>query len=484
MWRQRARVYQQPMSPWAYLLAGLGQGIETGVEQTLREREKKRNMVGEILQAVTEQRIDPAVFGTETGQAFLRYQGLNKSPEIQKLMETGRERYKIPGGPIPTPMGAGGGAVNIPSVTPKAVPMEQFQRLQAVEAAKARRQKFEEELAQGREKTLAEAKTAEELKKLYPEKTPAQIAKENVEQIEATMQTAKARGIPLEGLTVGGVNVLTAYEKAQDELRRTDKYYAANRDYLNKIGETQKFRLDAMKFVTGLEEGMQPSPTEELINTLREVYKLEPTQAKKIAIMPAKQRSALLIKESNRVIDAYNSEAREYAKQAKIRPESVERIEHIPSLDELLKEPEEPKPTSVSSVGGQVSVPPPTEKKEPPTQAEIEVEARKALTLIDPDTGRFYEIGKARQKAKEFLSLRGKTKDQFGYVLGETKTARGANWEYIGNNQWRKKQESAPAEIERKAQEYMALRLVDQTTGRPMTIEQARALARKRLTGK
>jgi hypothetical protein len=404
MWRQRARVYQQPMSPWAYLLAGLGQGIETGVEQTLREREKKRNMVGEILQAVAEQRIDPALFGTESGQAFLRYQGLNKSPEIQKLMETGRERYKMPGGPIPTPFGLGGGAVNIPAITPRVVPDEQFQRLQAAEAAKARQQKFRtEELPQAIERTKAIARAGEEVRKEY-EKTPEQIALENFDWYDAQKNEAEARNQPFTNATHEGVTFLTEYQKVHDEAARVDKYYVATKDYRNKISETQRFRADTMKFISGLEE-MQLTPTDENFRKIAEVFpNMGLTQVKKIAIMPIEQRGATLIREGNRVIDAYNDEVKESAKQARIRPESVkaELTKHIPSYDELLKgleEPEEPKPTTVSSVGGQVSVPPPIEKKKP--------------------------------SATE--------KDQFGYVLGEIKTARGANWEYIGNNQWRKK---------------------------------------------
>jgi hypothetical protein len=88
---KRAVVVQQPPSNLHYFLGGLGDGIATGVERGLMERERRSDRAFKIgLECL----MDPEKMewlATESGQAFLKASGLAKDKGIQIIVKGGQE---------------------------------------------------------------------------------------------------------------------------------------------------------------------------------------------------------------------------------------------------------------------------------------------------------------------------------------------------------------------------------------------------------
>ena len=83
-YRRGATVVQQPQSPWANMLGGLGSGFAGGIGDYFQRKEREKALVAQVLE-----KFDPAFLATDYGQLIGESLGLGGSPILQSAGEIG-----------------------------------------------------------------------------------------------------------------------------------------------------------------------------------------------------------------------------------------------------------------------------------------------------------------------------------------------------------------------------------------------------------
>lgn len=366
-----AQIVQRPPSPLHYLLAGMGQGIETGVERALRDKERQKSLVGQILEQVAMGQVPSEWFATPEAQDWLRSVGIHRHPQIQELMTRG-QAATIPSGRIATT--PSGMAQRIPPTY--GMPQYLEERRQA-EAGLRRRKFYEEELPQEIEKK----RITREIEEAY--------RPDPRESMERIRRVAKENNLEVGNLTfdpeTGKIHAdfVTPFEKAKELRTVAEKQADAKDKYNVKITEGLKYKVDASKYITGIKSG-EPISAMDLLLFMSPLLKEKSidTLAKRTALMEPEKRAKFLIKEFNNVIEAKNKEIEDLGKRAGMPPSDLFKIE---KMDEsMLEEPEEEEPTVGGKVGQILTLP---KKAKEPTAEEIEIEAQKILAFTQiPNT--------------------------------------------------------------------------------------------------
>ena len=116
-----AIVIQQQPSFLESLLFGLGTGVEKGVHQFYKERDRKRGMTSQVLSKVLSGEISPELLATDLGQSFQRELGIDKEPALKQATQMGLEEAGYEESAYTMP---GGARVTMPGVTPPEIPFE------------------------------------------------------------------------------------------------------------------------------------------------------------------------------------------------------------------------------------------------------------------------------------------------------------------------------------------------------------------------
>jgi len=316
-----AIVVRQPPSALNYLLGGLGQGFAYGMEKesrkTEREKEEKKNLVRQFLQGVAEGKIPAEMFGTPEMQDLLEYTGVSGTGPIQKLMGGAAERAeKEPGKQMLSPTGAAFQLPHPPQYTKEEVQGKQAEKARQIEMSKFYGIELPEEIA----KTQARKNVERAF-----EKTPGQKVMEAAQGFQA----AQDAGLPVENMTINGVNFYTAVEKNKDWLTQQQKRDAYAVDYDKALGEGMNYRRAGVQFISGIKTGETTSLLTPAIQAQMTKIGMNMAVIERAERMPAKQRIPLLVSEYNKAIKAKNQALRTMGIRAGKKGADIEQIEEI-----------------------------------------------------------------------------------------------------------------------------------------------------------
>lgn len=317
-------------------LFNLGQGI-------VGEKERKRTIVGKILDAVTNQNYDPRIFATPEGEAMLKNLRVEKEEPILRILETaktiaGRTQPEV-GPPAP-------------------FTLERFKDIREQEA-----------YTKSMDELMARERMKEVIKKEF-EETPEMTAFKTRRYIDALHKF----DIPVQDINIKGVNILTDYEMKKDAEEKTK-----DQDELQKIAddaylEASNEKTNFTKYLMNLNEDPKLP-----IETMAESFLsfLTPSVISRAKMVPRERAFQVLTDEFNRNLIERNKDIRRKEIRARTAPDEIRQIEPIPkdflgepSAEEL--EPKEPKPTDSSVVRDKIIPPKPKEEPKKRTEGEYQ----------------------------------------------------------------------------------------------------------------
>lgn len=259
-YRGTYRTYKQP-TILEQLLQGLSLGVTRGVDMAMRQREQKRNLMADLLTKFGTGQIPMGLAGTEVGQDIFSVLGLEKEPEIKGLIEQGRKEFEYPERTVQAP---GGAAINIPGVSPQAVPTDIFLKKEQEKALLLK--EAEEERKMQRQIQLHQIKG--EIDAWIKERYKLSL-EEQVDQLVKFMQAVEATGVPANSFSIktdfGTVSLAGMYKRLQDMKNRQDKLQAKELDYREASKELDEIRQDTIQDILRLEKVTNPSEAVNII---------------------------------------------------------------------------------------------------------------------------------------------------------------------------------------------------------------------------
>ena len=256
---------RKPLSPLHYLLSGLGVGITRQVEEMMAEKERKRQMENQVLDAVLHGDVSPEVWTTDLGRAATGQAGIRGRPIVRKIEQMGLDPYlrEAPRKQVKTPFGA---AVSVPEPissewiekgVPYAVHRGRQERLKEREAQTDQQRKLDFYMAQKRIDKIVDRDFRKSLGERW-------------EGAWREYERATRRGIPVKGLVVRdpetGATMTMDTHMAKLAREKADKIAKtkAGIAYLKEEMKYHSLLMDAEKFVNKLAtaETMEPDDFE------------------------------------------------------------------------------------------------------------------------------------------------------------------------------------------------------------------------------
>jgi hypothetical protein len=337
--------------------------------------------------------IDPRIFATPEVQTSLKALGLWDRPEMQSLIssalenvETGRGQTTMAGVPgqvgAPVALGTQGLLGTMPQL-PKPFSMQEFRATQEKEQAARETELYAR-------KKRAEMQLEQEFA-IDPDKVTAIV--------QANPELYQDMDITVRG--VGKVNVYTAIERRQDELKAQEEAEKLRQTYEDKYaGNTQLYSQRKTALLNLVMRPEEKSTMQMIIDAFTGTGL--PDKADKIQGMnvSAEEKQRLLRIEANREIKSMNSDLMRLGKRALL---PIEKIAQFKEFGEDLKSTEAPPLHETDK-----NVPTPTEKAIIPTgetAKQIESKAKELISkgAFNLQTNKLLTIEEARIIARKLL---------------------------------------------------------------------------------
>lgn len=286
-------VVRKPLTFLESLLNATGIGIEKSVDQYFKERDRKRGVTSQLIEAVLSRDISPGLLSTDLGRSFTEQMGISREPVIKRLQQEGIEEFRPP---AVTKRLRGGVIGAVPQPLPsewveKGVPYAEYRRKQ--EEAKEIQEQAEQQ------KKASEYIWRKNVDRFY-KRIDRLSPEEALKGVSEFMKRAeRIPGLDLKTLTYTDPELgisssfLTDYQERKDREVKRIKGIEGGDEALKLIETYSKAQTSANKMLTGISTG------ESLMEMLtREIFLGEDADKslKRIAQRVAKAKPEIQVK--------------------------------------------------------------------------------------------------------------------------------------------------------------------------------------------